>query len=388
MIDIYQLLITKQSIMNKARTLLFFSYLMFICHSVWSQQCCDKLATKETKNLYRNLMKLKNKGILFGHQDDLAYGIGWNNISGKSDVKEACGDYPAVYGWDLGGIEKDSINLDGVPFSNMRKYIQQGYEQGGVITLSWHLNNPLTGANAWDTTHGAVKAVLEGGGKNELYKLWLNKVAAFILSLKGKNGEYIPVLFRPYHECTGNWFWWCQNTCRKEEFVQLWHFTFNYLTNEKGVHNMLWVYNTAGFETEDNFLERYPGDACVDILSYDDYQFDDPAISDAFVKRVDKKLSIIEKVATEKNKIFALAETGYEAIPYPQWWTNTLWKAINKHSISYVLVWRNHGLQKETGKMHYYAPYKGQVSQKDFQQFYKLPKTLFGKDVKKQSLYQ
>mgnify|MGYP003579286067 CR=1 FL=1 len=34
----------------------------------------DKQATRETGNLYRNLKKLLTKRILFGHQDDLAYG--------------------------------------------------------------------------------------------------------------------------------------------------------------------------------------------------------------------------------------------------------------------------------------------------------------------------
>src|SRR4051812_44133297 len=58
----------------------------------------DKMATRETVNLYRNLKRVLNKGIMFGHQDDLAYGVGWKYIPGKSDVKEVTGDYPAVYG--------------------------------------------------------------------------------------------------------------------------------------------------------------------------------------------------------------------------------------------------------------------------------------------------
>jgi mannan endo-1,4-beta-mannosidase len=52
-----------------------------------------------------------------------------------------------------------------------------------------------------------------------------------------------------------------------------------------------------------------------------------------------------------------------------------------------VLVWRNHGLQKESGRMHYFAPYKGQVSADDFRKFYKMNRTLFEKDAKKEKLY-
>src|SRR5665647_2432709 len=106
----------------------------------------DKKATKETINLYHNLKKLLNKGIMFGHQDDLAYGVGWKYIPGKSDVKEVTGDYPAVYGFELGRIELDHpVNIDSVPFDKMRGYIKTVYARGGVITLSWHLDNPLTG---------------------------------------------------------------------------------------------------------------------------------------------------------------------------------------------------------------------------------------------------
>src|SRR3954451_12620345 len=72
----------------------------------------DKNATKETVNLYRNLKKLLNKGIMFGHQDDLAYGVGWKYEQGRSDIKDITDDYPAVYGWELGRIELDNpVNL-------------------------------------------------------------------------------------------------------------------------------------------------------------------------------------------------------------------------------------------------------------------------------------
>lgn len=160
----------------------------------------DKKATKETVFLYQNLNRLLNKGIMFGHQDDLAYGVGCKYVPGKSDVKEVAGDYPAVYGWELGRLELDhNVNIDSVPFNKMKGYIRDAYNKGGVITLSWHLNNPLTGKTAWDPASGAVKSVLPGGEKSELYKTWLDKVAAFMLSLIGKKGEPIPVIFRPFH---------------------------------------------------------------------------------------------------------------------------------------------------------------------------------------------
>src|SRR5206468_4906629 len=115
----------------------------------------DKQATKETVHLYKNLAKLRAKGYMFGHQDDLAYGVGWKYEPGRSDIKDVTGDYPAVYGFELGRLELDhQVNLDSVPFDQMKNFIRTAYERGGVITLSWHLNNPLTGKTAWDPAPG------------------------------------------------------------------------------------------------------------------------------------------------------------------------------------------------------------------------------------------
>ena len=73
----------------------------------------DKKATAETIHLYNNLKKLRIKGFLFGHQDDLAYGVKWKYVPGRSDIKDVTGDYPALYGWELGRLELDHpMNLD------------------------------------------------------------------------------------------------------------------------------------------------------------------------------------------------------------------------------------------------------------------------------------
>jgi len=351
----------------------------------------DKKATKETVNLYNNIKKLSAKGFMVGHQDDLAYGVNWKYEKGRSDIKDITGDYPAVYGWELGGIELGhKKNLDEVPFDQMKQFIKQGYERGGVITISWHASSPFGfEKGAWDTTHGTVTTVIPGGVNHELYKAWLDKVAAFIGSLKGSRGEAIPVLFRPFHEHTGSWFWWGKNECSEAEYKTLWRFTFNYLTTQKKLHNILWIFNTGGdFKTKEEYLERYPGDDVVDMLSFDTYQNGDPQKSDWFVKNTNSRLAMIGQIAAEKNKLFALAETGFEAIPYEKWWTETLLKAIGDNKIAYVLLWRNHGYQESTKRMHYYAPYKGQISEKDFLKFYNLEITQFEKQVAKANLYK
>ena len=348
----------------------------------------DKKATKETVALYHNLKKLLNDGVMFGHQDDLAYGVEWKYEAGKSDIKDVTGDYPAVYGFELGRLEIDQpVNLDSVPFEKMKSFIRDGFDRGGVITLSWHLNNPLTGKTAWDPAPGTVASILPGGEKNDVFKTWLDKVALFMLDLRGKHGEYIPIIFRPFHELNGDWFWWGGKNCTPDELKQLYQFTESYLRDKKNVHNLLYAYNTDKFYSKEEYLKRSPGDEWVDVIGFDIYQAYNTASNGDFIKYCGSMLAMLDSVATEHNKIPALTEFGYNGLKDSLWWTNTFLKAVAPYKISYALAWRNAGFMK-AGQYEFYAPYKGQLSADDFVEFYKNERTLFQKDVTKKNLYR
>ncbi len=375
----------------KASIILFLTLIISIYAVAQTQLPADKKATLETVRLYNNLKRLQNKGYLFGHQDDLAYGVKWKYVKGKSDVKDLTGDYPALYGWDLSHLElNEKVNIDTVPFENIKQYIKQAYERGSVNTLSWHGTNPLTGKSAWDNTAGTVASILPGGQKHQLYKEDLDKIAAFLSGLKGKHGELIPIIYRPFHELSGGWFWWGNKSCSSQEFKTIFRFTLHYLRDIKHVHNLLYAYNTVdSFNTADDFLERYPGDDLIDILSFDAYAYGEASLTGPkFVKSIDTHLSIIEKLAKEKNKIAALAEVGYNNIPDANWWTNVLAKSLNGHHISYVLLWRNAGYKAADKSTEYYVPYPGDLSADNFVEFYKLPQTLFQKEASQEKLYK
>lgn len=345
----------------------------------------DKNATKETVRLYQNLKKLLDKGFMFGHQDDLAYGVGWQYEKDRSDIKDVTGDYPAVYGWELGHLEIDKpVNLDSVPFNRMQQLIRQGYERGSVITISWHLNNPLTGKTAWNPETGTVASILPGGSKHNLYKSWLDKIAVFMSGLKDSHGKFIPVVFRPYHELNGNWFWWGGKNCTADEFKRLWIFTASYLRDEKKLHHLLYAYNTDRFASKDEYLEKYPGDEWVDVIGFDIYQRN--TSNEKFISDIDKMFTTLEEIAKEKNKIPALTEFGGN-LSDSNWWTGTFLKAIGNHKIAWVLGWRNAGA-KPSGEFEFYVPYKGHGSSKDFEKFYKEAKTLFERDAYAEKLYQ
>ena len=155
----------------------------------------DPKATIEAVKLYQKMLKLQQKGMMFGHQDDLAYGTHWNTEEGRSDVKEVCGDFPAIFGWELGHLELgNAYSLDSVKFDNIRGWIKKVNSEGGINTISWHFRNALTGGTAWDvSSKKTVASMLPGGEKHELYLQYLDKLATFMLSLKTDKGTLIPV---------------------------------------------------------------------------------------------------------------------------------------------------------------------------------------------------
>ncbi|WP_293051341.1 glycosyl hydrolase [Paludibacter sp.] len=323
----------------------------------------DANATKETKALFANLKKIASKGFMFGHQDDALYGVGWKYDAGRSDVKSVSGDYPSVFGWELGNIELEhSHSLDSVCFDTMRLRIKEVYKRGGVNTISWHVNNPL-GGNAWNcNTTEAVKSALPGGSKNALFQQWLNRLAAFLKSLKDDKGTPIPVLLRPYHEHTGAWFWWGSKQCTVQEYTALWKYTVNYLIKTKKLHNLLFIYSPASAPDAAQYFERYPGDNMVDVLGVDIYHYGGEQATSKFINEVHNTLNFMTAAAAAKNKVAVLSETGIESLPLKDWWTNVIYKAISGNPIAYFLVWRN--ACDKPG--HFYAPYPGQASADDF----------------------
>tara|TARA_R110001583_G_scaffold335_5_gene3042 strand:- start:6345 stop:7490 length:1146 start_codon:yes stop_codon:yes gene_type:complete len=354
----------------------FYSCKFVIKEEISEVNLVDKKASKSVLKLHHKLTEITKKGVAIGHQDATSYGIGWNYENDtsliKSDINEVVGDFPAVYGFDIGHLElANEANLDAVNFNSMRKLIINAYKNGGIITISWHLDNPTSGGDSWDKTP-AVKDVITGGIHKEKYDLWVSRVADFLKTLN-YNGEEIPIIFRPYHEMNGGWFWWGEGNCTALEYKQLWQETVVLLRDKHNIHNLLYAYSPNKLNPDDDYLKYYPGDEFVDILGIDIYDFNN---ANAYKNSVINDLNIVKKIASEKNKLYAFTETGLEKIQTPKWFTEVLYPAIENSGISYILFWRNARLD------HHYMPFKGHVSETDFKQFIQLPKTLLLKDLK------
>lgn len=342
----------------------------------------DKKATKETKALFENLKKLSQKQILFGHQHATEYGHGWSGEENRSDVKSVTGSHPAVIGIDFSGLSGRSAAMRERAKSNLKKTIEDTYNRGGITTISWHFSNPVSNTSFYSKDSGsapAVKHIIPGGSHHNIYKEILTGIAELVKSCKGKDGTLAPMIFRPYHEFDGEWFWWGKPHCTKEEFVSLWRFTVSYLRDSLQVHNFLYAFSPDNrFNNETEYLERYPGDEWVDMVgvdNYGDWGRDGKYDLEAGIR----KLKVVSDYAKKAGKLAAFTETGLESVPNGTWWTETLLKSLkeNKLQLSYVLVWRN----DSRSATHYYAPYPGHSSVADFMKFYNDPFTLFENDL-------
>lgn len=381
----------------KLKTLLAVVALMIVCQTAMAAK-----PTTPRERLIERLQKLQKKGVMFGHQDDPFYGLDWEYEDGRSDTYDLVGDYPAVMGFDLGGIEVgDAKNLDSVPFELIRQEIIRQHMRGGIITVSWHPRNPLNGATAWcekdiklykqaleyfnhigktptddvmPNPQHTVKAVLPGGLRHEMFMSWLKRVADFLGSLKDDKGNQVPVIFRPWHEYNGSWFWWGKDNCSSEEYLALWYMTQDYL-NAELPGQLVWSNspNLDGMHTMDNFLKRWPGDDRVDVLGEDAYQW---GTEEMFKLGVEADMKFLSAYAEGHGLILAFTECGIQNSPNPTWWSHVFLPFAEKYHVSYILPWRNY-------KGEHFGVGPKICTAADFMQIVKAKRLLFLNDIKK-----
>jgi mannan endo-1,4-beta-mannosidase len=346
------------------------------CDPDCQQEMTTELALAQLRNTLTALAT--DSHLAFGQQDTTAYGVGWRGEADRSDVKSVCGAHPAVYGWDLDGIGNEE-NLDGVSFAYMQTLVREAYDRGGLNTVSWHMRNPVTGEDAWDVTP-AVDAIVPGGSHHDEYRAKLDRVADFLLQCQGDAGELIPIIFRPFHEHTGNWFWWGEPHCTDSDYVALWVFTVEYLRDEKGLDSLLFAFSPwgSGIASESDYLFRYPGDDYVDVFGVD-YYFGN---SD---QRLVAAAEIAVALAQARGKVAAITEFGVpdglsaDNVDVEHWFTqdflNPILASPEARRVAYGLTWRNARTD------HFFVPYPGHEAEADFRIFCADPFVLLQSDL-------
>jgi len=332
----------------------------------------DTNATKETRYLYENLKKYAPDKLLFGMHDATGYGVGWSGNDDRSDVKEVCGSYPAVFSWDVNGIMNDP-DLSRFEYRMLLAY------ENGINTLCWHQIDPEGHSFYYDqVNYAVVTSILPGGNYHDIYLQKLQKFAWFMKKLRGPKGESIPVIFRPYHEQNGSWFWWGRTRCTEQEYIELWQFTVTYLRDTLGVHNLIYAFSPDGhqFNSKTEYFKEYPGDDFVDVFGVDFYFWESG--TPVFTKFQQQLVYTVQN-SQERGKIAALTEVGDEKVDIDKWYTGYLLTPIKNSStaknIAYAAVWRNANAD------HHFAPYPGHQSVADFLEFYQDPFTVFADNL-------
>lgn len=370
----------------------------------------DAEAGASATALYAYLMALReNDQVLFGHENDINKMV--SSTATEGDVREITGSVSGLYGIDslaLTGAELGIADAKAA-LEQAIAYSKQAAGQGAIITLSTHMpnftNEKITVnadgsynftacdfSEAKDTSHNCAEQILPGGAYNDRFRAYLDIIAEYANALQEDN---IPVLFRPYHENTGSWFWWGSSTS-VETYKSLWRYTQEYLQS-KGVHNMIYVYSPNGpLSGAEEYLTRYPGDEYVDVLAfdyYDDYSTYPTVFDDSFFRNLKTTCQVVSDLAAEKGKVAGISETGVRAMKKDgsdyegllvtgnpivgHNWYQQVSDIAAECDMPYWLVWANFG------DTNFYVPYKynetyGQELINEFIEFYNSDNSIFG----------
>jgi mannan endo-1,4-beta-mannosidase len=192
---------------------------------------------------------------------------------------------------DCGKADKTPLqNVDGSRWAQWT-LVRNHYAAGGVVSFTAHMPNFVTygtytsdvcdqadsnQGTSWDRTGNVVTEILPGGTKNAAYRAYLDGMASYFRSFTTTGGELIPILFRPFHEINAGWFWWggdnAGSTDGHSKVVELWRYTWDYLTNIKGLTNLVWSWSVdAAVGASADFSRFWPGSAYIDLLAIDVY---------------------------------------------------------------------------------------------------------------------
>ena len=221
---------------------------------------------------------------------------GWSEIASGTDYFDIFGDYTLVITEDvLKSLQEGGLIIGGHDYTAVAVYL----ENNGTALDP---NKDYAFYKA-DTEFDATNATVEGTWENKVFTEDLKNAAAYLKLLRDAD---IPVLWRPFHEAAGGWFWWGKDAA---SFKSLWIALFNYFKTE-GLDNLIWVWTTEG-----NDADWYPGDQYVDIVGRDVYNKE---TADC----VSEYTSIAENYG---NKIVSLSECGTVGLISEQWASGARW---------------------------------------------------------------
>jgi mannan endo-1,4-beta-mannosidase len=250
--------------------LVLFSFLLGLLGCESGVQPVNPDAGKEAKDLLNYIYTMKGDSILSGQHN-----YPGTLSESTEEVYEITGKYPMVWGQDFGFTPDGQ---DGIIYRerNMQEAIKK-YREGYIITLMWHAVRPIDDEpNGWkesvqnDLTDDQWEELVTPG--TPLHNRWLKQLDVVAGHLKVLCDNKVPVLWRPYHEMNGGWFWWGKKEGEKG-YKLLWRNMYDYFTRHHKLNNLIWVWNANELRGENvtSYADYFPGPDVVDILATDVY---------------------------------------------------------------------------------------------------------------------
>jgi hypothetical protein len=254
-------------------------------------------ATQQVKNLLCYLYSIYGKNVLSGQQEtswsNPANDISWYATNGMKT--------PAILGGDF--LYPSGTTTRAIAYWNA----------GGLTMIRYHMGAPPL-SDTYENSKGSANignVLTNGTAENTSFKSKLDYVATELKKLEDAN---VPVIWAPFHEFQPNgWFWWSKGT--SAQFNELWKYMFDYLTNTKGINNLLWLAPSSGTPTNGWF----PNKSYYDIAGPDTY---------------DKGVPFASMYATTRSIVgstvpIPLHETGYVPDPATMFPSTAPWLLFN-----------------------------------------------------------
>lgn len=251
----------------------FAAFILLMVPSLTVAQTANPNANSQTKAILTYFEGLKGRTINRVLSGQHISHDGWDAASGYGSfiesLKNTTGKYPAIVG--IGMTAPDLINAILAAKTH--------WDNGGLVQVDAHFDNPFTGTDSWVENAAAAKGNLYSLIPNHpqfnqtAYTRWKAMLDRTAGALKQLQDAGVTVLWRPLHENNGTWFWWgvdSTNPSNTEPFKALWRSMFDYYTNTWKLNNLLWVY-AASPSWDLPVQARYPGSAFVDIVGLDLY---------------------------------------------------------------------------------------------------------------------
>lgn len=261
-------------------------------------------ATLEARTLLERLYRNVDEGKIVSGQHHNEYQMQMPEYMMDLDrIEAASGKVPMLWGGDLAWNAWQVVEL-----------ATRAWNRGHIVTLMWHVNRPFDRTPRVD-----FKSQVQGDFSDEQWKelvtegtemnrMWTEQVDSIANYLKILKDRHIPVLWRPYHEMNGEWFWWGWRQ-GPEGFAKLWKMMYHRMVDVHHLDNLIWVWNANGPRDIPNDTALaydlfYPGNEYVDVLATDVYNRDW------------KQSHHDQLVELGKGKLIALGELG--SLPTPE----------------------------------------------------------------------